>query len=87
VDPQYGNFHVIVLEHRIYEVIRTFSSKICAPPFQIVETGNDEKFEAEHGALYFSNNYDIFMIIRKLGRRHTFTVISNGVQHLMFPRK
>jgi hypothetical protein len=46
----------------------------------------DEKFEAEHDSLNFSNNYDIYMIIRKLGRRHTFIVISNGVQQVIFPR-
>jgi len=45
----------------------------------------DEKFEAKHGSLNFSNNYDIYMVIRKLGRRHTQTVISNGVQEAMFP--
>jgi hypothetical protein len=30
-----------VMEPKIYEVARTFSSKICASLFQIVETGNE----------------------------------------------
>jgi len=46
----------------------------------------DKTFEAEYGSLNFSFNYVIWMVIRKLGRRHTFTVISNGEQQVMFPR-
>ena len=63
-----------------------FLRKSVHPRFKLWKREMDEKFEAEHGSLDFSNNYDIYMIIRKLGRRHTFTVISNGVQHVMFPR-
>ena len=43
------------------------------PRFKVWKREMDEKFEAEHGSLNFSNNYDIYMVIRKLGRRHTLT--------------
>ena len=62
-----------------------FIRKSVHPRFKLWKREIDEKSEAEHGSLNLSNNYDIYMIIRKLGRRHTFTVISNGVQHVMFP--
>jgi hypothetical protein len=63
-----------------------FLRKPVHPRFKLWKREMDEKFEAEHGPLIFSSNYDICMIVRKLGRRHTFTVISNGVQQVMFPR-
>jgi len=63
-----------------------FLLKSVHPRFKLRKREMDEQFEAEHCSLNFSNNYDIYMVIRKLGCRHTQTVISNGVQEAMFHR-
>ena len=48
-----------------------FLLKSVHPRFKLWKREIVEKLEAEHGSLNFSNNYDIYMVIKKLGRRHT----------------